>query len=532
MYQCQGCGGALKFDIQSQHMKCDQCQSLVDPYSLKIEEGATETYDATIFTCPHCGGEIISTDNSVTEFCSFCGAHTVLESRLCSIKKPNYIIPFTITKEDCKKIYMKHLGKSFFTPRAFKNAQCIDSFRGIYMPYWAYFVEQKNAATTKAHNEYRRGNYIITDHLQLEYEVDAYYKGLSFDASSSFYDNISEIIGPYNIKNMKEFHPAILSGFYGDTMDIPSEVYCPDAFEYANHITFEALNDVPEYKKITIEEPADYDVRNYTLNTRLAAIDSTMYPVWFMSYRNKNRVAYATINGQTGKIATDMPISTGKYFLMSLLISIPIFLIFTLLATFTASDTLGVSALLGMISLIIYSNEVKAIARRDSLIDDKGIMHKKGKFSKNKKIAPSKIRKSKLNLPLKIFRAILVTIVVLSIGFPMLTMLAEAVSLGIITGLIAIVVTSIFLAVVSSNYKKFKQKFSPAIHILNLITYAVSFIIAIANPVSDLIYYGAVIITLIVIVCTNVSIINKRNISATRKLPQFNKSGGDNSVWN
>ena len=530
MYQCSGCGGPLKYDIATQNMKCEQCMSLTDPYSLQIKDGAEESYDATIFTCPHCGGEIISMDDSLTEYCSFCGAHTVLQSRLCRIKKPNFIIPFTITKEECKKIYLKHLGKSFFTPRAFKKAECIESFRGIYMPYWAYHVDQHNFAISKAHNSYRRGDYIITDHFNLEYEVDAYYKGLSYDASSSFYDSISEIIGPFDVKNMKEFHPAILSGFYGDTMDIPSEVYCSDAFEYANTVTFEELGKVPDFHELTVEEPTDYDVRNYTLNTKLASLDSTMYPVWFMSYRNKDRVAYATINGQTGKIATDMPISTSKYILMSLLISVPIFLVLTLVATFTASGTLGIAALLGMISLIIYSCEVNAIAKKDSFIEDKGFMHKKGRYIRTPK--KSKLSAKKKNsLFGSIIVIIFISIVTLSILFPFLTMLSQEIPLGILTGLAAIIVSIINLCISSKKCKYLMQPFSPAIHILNIIAYGISIIISIANPVSDIIYYIAVAITLLVVVCTNLSIINKQNMRTTRKLPQFNKTGGDNSVW-
>ncbi len=527
MYQCPGCGGALKFDIPSQNMKCDQCQNLVDPYSLRIEEGATDTYDATIFTCSHCGGEIISTDNSVTEFCSFCGAHTVLESRLCSIKRPNYIIPFKISKEQCKEIYKKHLGKSFFTPKAYKNTEFIDSFRGIYMPYWAYHVEQQAPVEVPAVHTYRRGDYRITDHYALNFDVDAYYKGLSYDASSSFYDSISEYIGPYQVKNMKEFHPAIMSGFYGDTMDIPSEVYCTDAFEYANEITFDAVNDIPEYRKLRISVPDTVSQCNYTLDTKLASIDSTMYPVWFMSYRNGNRVAYATINGQTGKIVTDLPISKGKYFLCSLLISLPIFLLFTLLFTFTAATTMGVAALLGIISVIIYSNEVKAIAKKDAFADDKGMLYARGRKGtsntqkQGKNYSRSKTRKN-------IFVIIIMVFAFFTVGLPLIGAATQNLPIATIASFAALVVSSIFLANASSNCKKHKQPFNPAIHILNIIAFSISLLIGIANPVSDIIYYTAIGIMLIVVVSTNISIINKRNICATRKLPQFNKTGGDN----
>lgn len=531
MYQCPGCGGALKFDVATQNMKCDQCLNLIEPYSLEYKEGATQTFDATIFSCPHCGGEILSTDNSITEFCSFCGAHTVLESRLCSIKKPNYIIPFSITKEECKKIYMRHMRKSFFTPRAYKNEKCIESFRGIYMPYWAYHVEQKAPTELKGQKKYRRGDYIITDFYTLEFEIDAYYKGLSYDASSSFYDNISEAIGPYNIKNMKEFHPAILSGFYGDTMDIPSEVYCPDAFEYSNEMSFNAVHKVPEFRGLSITESNDHNVRNYTFDTRLAAIDSTMYPVWFMSYRNHNRIAYATINGQTGKITTDMPISTGKYILLSMLISIPVFLLFTLLFTFTAKTTLGIASILGMVSVIIYSNEIKAIAKNDSFADDKGMMHSRGRRSGvNVNNVQSQYKKG-AKFVSKIIVAVVIAIIFFSIGLPVIEMLSQNIPLGTITNLISIVVTSIFLGNTSNNCKKLKQKFNPAIHVLNIIVYSLSLLIAIVNPVSDIIYYVAVIVMLLILVGTNISIINKRNIRATRKLPQFNKTGGNNSVF-
>lgn len=58
-----------------------------------------------------------------------------------------------------------------------------------------------------------------------------------------------------------------------------------------------------------------------------------MYPVWFLSYRNGDRVAYATVNGQTGKVVADMPLDTRKYLLASLLLFLPIFLLLNLFLT-------------------------------------------------------------------------------------------------------------------------------------------------------------------------------------------------------
>lgn len=82
---------------------------------------------------------------------------------------------------------------------------------------------------------------IYTDHYDITGDVDCYYKGLSYDASSSFDDGISEIIAPYDVKNMKEFTPSFLSGFYADTADVAADVYRMDAEAIAVDETYKHI---------------------------------------------------------------------------------------------------------------------------------------------------------------------------------------------------------------------------------------------------------------------------------------------------
>ena len=70
MFACPNCGGNLKFDIPSQQLACEYCHTQADPYSFedKDEESfAKQEYEVTVFTCPQCGGEIVSTDTSAAE---------------------------------------------------------------------------------------------------------------------------------------------------------------------------------------------------------------------------------------------------------------------------------------------------------------------------------------------------------------------------------------------------------------------------------------------------------------------------------
>lgn len=434
MFACPNCGGNLKFNIQTQNLSCEHCLTQMDPYAFedKEKDAIEQTeYDVTIFTCPQCGGEILSTDTSAAEFCSFCGASTILYSRLSKEKRPNYIIPFQKTKEDCKNAYSDMMKHAIFAPDELKNPKHIDSFRGIYMPYWAFYITQEGAFTLNGSKTKRRGDYIYTDHYALRGELDAYYKGLSYDASSSFDDNISEQIAPYDVKGMKSFTPAFLSGFYADTADVKPEKYEAEAKQTAFNNSVGAM--YREFSGVNIAPITPPS----TPTTQVKAVDSAMFPVWFMSYRNGDRVAYATVNGQTGKVVTDLPIDTKKYTIGSLILAIPIFILLNLLFTVTPSVLLIISMFLAVLCIVLFSMELGELSKKEP--DAK-------KFS------------------------------------------------GLIASILSIVVGAIILFL---------------------------------QPASDIFYYGASIISLAALFITIKDIIKNYNILATRRLPQFDRTGGD-----
>ena len=433
MYACPNCGGNLKFDIPSQQLGCAYCQTQVDVYSFEDQNPATEKqneFEATIFSCPQCGGEILSTDTSAAEFCTFCGASTILHSRLTNEKRPSYIIPFQKTKEDCKKAYSDMMKKAIFAPDALKKPKYIDGFRGIYMPYWAFHLTQEDSFTLKATRSKRRGDYIVTDHYALKGEISAYYKGLSYDAASSFDDSISEKVAPYDVKGMKAFTPAYLSGFYADTADVDASNYEEKAKQIARSHSQTAILQEFRGTSLHLQTPSPVD-------TQVKEIDSAMFPVWFMSYRNAGRVAYATVNGQTGKVVTDLPVDTKKYGIGSLILALPIFLILNLLFTITPFALLVITAILAIISLLLYSYEVAEIKKKEEM------------------------------------------------------QIKTSAFLGTLFAIITCVVVGIL------------------------------------QPVNDLFYYGAAILSLLAIFYSFKDIIGYYNILATRRLPQFDKTGGD-----
>lgn len=479
MYECPNCGGNLKFDIPSQLLKCDYCETIKDPYEVTKEQDAEENdvFDVTIFTCPQCGGEIMSTDTSAAEFCSFCGASTILSSRISKENRPAQIIPFKQTKEACKKAYIARMKRALFAPDDLKDEKHIDSFRGIYMPYWSYDISQEGPVHLKGEKSYSRGDYTYTDHYDLSGQIDANYNNLSYDASASFADNISEQIAPFNVRDKKEFTPSFLSGFYADTSDVDSDLYKNDAIAIANNTSYDNIRKVPAFADLKLSCAKNSFAMTTTFHTYCDPPYRVMYPVWFMSYRKNDRVAYATVNGQTGKVAVDTPVDPKKYMISSLLLALPIFLLLNLFFTIKPKTVLAFAGFLAVFSFFIYIAEIAAIFRRDGHHDDRGYRYRQS----IKEDGSKSTKKADDSIPLK----------------------------------------DLFSFSRTDKSYRMGGAFSA------VLAAAIAVLIWLLNPISDLWYYAGTILSFLGILVTVMDIIRKYNVLATRRLPQFDRTGGD-----
>lgn len=394
MLQCPNCGGNLKFSPSAQKLNCEHCNSQFNPYSFdeKTQDAEErELFDVTVFTCPQCGGEILSTDHAAAGFCSFCGASAILYSRISRERRPRYIIPFCKTKEDCKKAYKKMMSRAVFAPGELKDEKCIDSFRGIYMPYWSYDIVQQGQVNLKGKKEHRRGDYIITKHFSLSGEVDSRYDGMYYDASSSFEDRISENLAPYNSKEREAFTPGFLSGFYADIPDVGAEVYENEIRQKIQEENLSRIKKTPVFQSYRIENSKNTGALP---EVRVTSRDAAMFPVWFMSYRKKDRVIYAAVNGQTGKVAADLPIDSKKYIIGSLLLAVPIFILLNLWLVLTPASLLIGISLLSLLTLFIYAWEAREIKNRESRAGDRGFNWVKNQRNEKKPVRKTTSGKS------------------------------------------------------------------------------------------------------------------------------------------
>ena len=550
MIICPGCGADMKFDPEKQKLICQYCDKELDPreyHAPKAAEASEEEgyYTATIFTCPQCGAEILSTEETVATFCSYCGTSVILEGRASEQEKPNMVIPFRIGKKDTETSYRRLVKQSLFAPNDLKTDSVIEKFRGIYMPYWVYAMETDEEFKVRGTTEVRNGDYIEKSTYEIKSPVKATFEGISFDASSGFADNLSDAIAPFRPKDHAvDFDPAYLSGFYADAGDLSPDVYRDDAKEVAVDNIASQIQKQFNYSKYSVNRNDLKKALHYTDSSK-----SALFPVWFMSVRNKkgDRISYAVVNGETGKAAAEIPIDFKKYLLGALLIAVPLFILLNLFLTPTPFKMLLASTVLALMSYIISNRQLDKVYAREMFLDDKG-KKAAGKVPVDKKwqkAAEQARMPEKSNKTLIIVLKILTQIGLWILMFAVFMMLAGLIASSLFAASILggyILVTVVITRKVGNWFNrkagiqkketgvKAKSGYKSKYLFKQVIAVGIAALMLLFRPTDDYYYYIAAGIAFLLIVWSFYDIIHQQNLLTSRKLPHLNARGGDENA--
>ena len=364
MAHCPNCGGEVRFSIESQDLECQSCKTHYDPkdYNQTPEGMETDVYKTQVFTCPNCGAEIESTDLSATGFCAYCGSAVVFESRVKEEKKPQKIIPFQITKEQCKKIYLNKIRSFYYRKNDLEDSAYLERFVGFYLPYWLYNFAFHEKLQLEGRKQYQSGNYSIKEDYALSGFLQGEVDGIPFDASLRFDDNISGVIAPFSKEKMQEFSPNYLLGFYSEISDTEEQSYVGEAFAFLGEEVGRELMGENGFHSpdILLKKPFYPDAIEKTVS-----VERAMFPIWFLSYKKGDRIAYAVVNGETGKIYCDIPIEERKFYQASFLLAIPIFIVLNLFFQISAVHLPIFTLLLSLLLICLSALELRQIRERD-----------------------------------------------------------------------------------------------------------------------------------------------------------------------
>ena len=342
-YQCPACMGPLHFVGESGRLECDYCGSNFNVAEIEAlykekeqkaakaaedTENAPETKDGSewdvsglnedwgadaegmrTYSCPSCGAELLCEATTAATSCPYCGNPTVVPGQFSGILKPDYVLPFKLSKEDAIKALKKHYLKKPLLPSTFSKANHLEEIKGVYVPFWMYDGKASGSAqfhATQVHT-YTSGDYEITEtsHYDVRRAGSLGFEKIPVDASSKMPDDYMDSIEPYDYSDLKPFSTAYLPGFLADKYDVSVE----DSRERADKRCVGSLSCA---LKSTVSGYTTCNETSRNIHLKRGKVHYALLPVWLLNTKWEGKDFLFAMNGQTGKLVGNLPVSTKR----------------------------------------------------------------------------------------------------------------------------------------------------------------------------------------------------------------------------
>ena len=228
------------------------------------------------------------------------------------------MLPFRVSRERCAQLYRENAKKVWYLPRDLKNPAHLESFTGIYMPYYEYDVQMGASYIEGTKTVERHSRYDVVNTYRIDARVEGGFCKVPYDASRYLDDEIAARALPFNMEAKQPFNPSYLSGFYADASTVPPETYYREAEQQASK---DMVDEVA--RQVSAREGISVDKNKSRIDAHTRAHHSALLPMWFLTWRKNDRVAYAVVNGDSGKVVSDLPVDIKAFFLGCAVIAVP-----------------------------------------------------------------------------------------------------------------------------------------------------------------------------------------------------------------
>ena len=316
-YKCEGCGGLLSFDPETQSLKCEYCKSifhftgetrlgvLKQPYSgaltYKQEEDSKHIYE-----CANCHTKMANNQDVPITRCVSCGSKDLAEVQGTGVH-PMAVIPFKISRKKAAECFADWLSTRKFAPNDLKKMAKLQKMSGFYAPVYSFDLTAVTEYSAEGITKWK-------DKDGKEHSSSKYVSGTESEdyvdyivsASNSIDSDIYAEFDGYKTASAVGYSSEYLLGFTGVNTD------------FDVHKGYRVLNQrISKHEEERINRMLSRrfdDVDHLRTNTTIRNVLNCYYyaPIWANHYKYKNKDYHCYVNGQTGKVCGKSPKSVWK----------------------------------------------------------------------------------------------------------------------------------------------------------------------------------------------------------------------------
>lgn len=342
-FPCPACGAEAEWNPAKQMLACPFCGTQ-SPAPVKSDGSVVHEEDLAAalqavpaaemgwnaekktVRCQSCNAISVFDAARVAQRCDFCGSPALIEAD--DIKapiRPGALLAFKIPDSKVREDIRRWYGSRWFAPNKLGSKALTDTLRGLYVPYWtfdAHAVAQWDAEAgyhyTETDSEGRSEQRTRWEHVSGT--VEHFFDDQLIPASRGIKPKLLEKSGPFpTTTDLVPYDPGYLSGWVVEQYQVDLHTAAEDC---------RGRMEAALRQMCSSEVPGDTQ-RNLRVNAEYSGqtFKHVLLPIWLLTYNYGTRNYQVAVNGYTGKIAGDYPLSWVKIAIATIIGLIILFII-------------------------------------------------------------------------------------------------------------------------------------------------------------------------------------------------------------
>jgi ribosomal protein S27E len=345
-HPCPECGGDAEWSASKQALVCPYCGTVMPwtpgkdtpgeairehELAVALRSAGPETRDWRFekreVKCQSCQAITVFEASRTAQRCEFCGSPSIVpvEATRDAIM-PTAVLPAKLSEPQVRDRLRQWYASRMFAPDRFKKAALTDTLHGLYLPYWTFDAHVHAAWTAMAGYVYfervqRRGpdgRIVTVSEQRIRWQPAAGQLEYFFDD-----DPVPGTVGvelallrkvepfPTRGDELKPYEPAYVRGWVVERYQVDLRKAAElNLHQMDSSVRQLCAGRVPGDTRRDLQVETQYRGRTFK---------HILVPVWLVSYTYGPKNYQIVVNGYTGAIAGDRPISYVKVFLYIIL---------------------------------------------------------------------------------------------------------------------------------------------------------------------------------------------------------------------
>jgi ribosomal protein S27E len=337
-HPCPECGGDAEWNSSKKALACPFCGTILpwsdggDPMGATIVERDLEAALAAIpakarglkeekksVRCESCQAISVFDPDRAAQRCDFCGSPSILPvENLPDLITPESLLPAVIPNSQVRDQLREWYRSRWWAPDKLKRSALTDTLHGVYLPYWTFDAHvDGNWSAESGYYYYETESYTDSEGRIATRQVRRTRWEDSAGSISHFFDDeaVPGTVGVHGellrkvepfptLTDLKPYDPAYVRGWTVERYQVDLRQASETGRQQMDSVVARLCErDVPGDTHRNLRISTNYQGRTFK---------HILVPIWLVSYTYGAKSFQVVVNGYTGKMAGEHPLSWMK----------------------------------------------------------------------------------------------------------------------------------------------------------------------------------------------------------------------------